>query len=420
MEKKFVSRVSETLPDRRGRYAEESPGTAARLAVVCDFPEEGWASMDLAAEMLLRELPAGRAVRVCPPFRRRAGRLPWLGRRRAAFNLDRLLNRLWDYPRYLRGRREEFALFHLCDHSYAQLVHVLPAERTGVMCHDLDTFRCLLEPLQEPRPAWFRAMARHVLAGLRKAAAVFYTTEAVRRGIEAFGLVEPARLVHAPNGVSAEFTPEGEAEDVTAFVASATGGLPYVLHVGSCIPRKRVDVLLDVFSAVRRQAPGLLLVQVGGEWTAPQREQLGRLGLGASIIQLRGLPRRQLAGLYRQASAVLQPSEAEGFGLPVVEALACGAVVLASDIPVLREVGAPGAVFCPVADVAAWGEQLSRVLTDPGAAPPRSARLAQGRRYTWEAHARTVAEAYARLLGGAGLAPGPRHPSFMRPGRECR
>jgi glycosyltransferase involved in cell wall biosynthesis len=407
MEKTFVSEVSETLPDRRRRRADEPPGTAGRLAVVCDFPEEGWPSMDLAAEMLLRELPADRAGRVCPRFRPRAGRLPWLGRRRAAFNLDRLVNRLWDYPRYLRGRRHEFAQSHLCDHSYAQLVHVLPAERTAVMCHDVDTFRCLLEPGREPRPAWFRAVARHVLAGLRKAAVVFYTTEAVRRSIEAFGVIDPDRLVHAPNGVSAEFTPDGEADDVAAFVASATAGRPYVLHVGSCIPRKRIDVLLDVFAAVRRQAPGLLLVQVGGDWTAPQRERLGRLGLGASVVQLRGLERRHLAGLYRRAAAVLQPSEAEGFGLPVVEALACGAVVLASDIPVLREVGGAGAVYCPVADVAAWGEQLGPVLADPEAAPPRSARLAQGRRYTWAAHARTIAAAYAGLSGGLSLATDP-------------
>ena len=72
---------------------------SSRLAVVADYPEEGWPSMDLAAEMLLSEAPrAGgpRAERVCPAFRRRLGRLPWLGRRRLAVNADRLLNRFLD------------------------------------------------------------------------------------------------------------------------------------------------------------------------------------------------------------------------------------------------------------------------------------------------------------------------------------
>jgi glycosyltransferase involved in cell wall biosynthesis len=401
MANQFVSPVSAALPDGLRTQVEESPGAPPRLAVVCDFLEEGWASMDLAAEMLLRELPPGRAAPVRPAFRRRAGRLPWLRNRPAAFNLDRLLNRLWDYPRHLRRRRHEFTAFHLCDHSYAQLVHVLPAERTGVLCHDLDTFRCLLEPEREPRPAWFRAVARHILCGLRKAAVVFYTTEAVRRSIEAFGLIDPARLVPAPNGVSAEFTPGDPDQTGVAWADSVTGGRPFVLHVGSCIPRKRIDVLLAVVAAARRQFPDLRLVQVGGAWTPPQREQLGRLGLGGAAVQLRGLDRRQLAALYRQAAVVLQTSEAEGFGLPVVEALACGAAVLASDIPALREVGGAAVVFRPVADVPAWTERLCQLLADPDSAPPRWARVARGRLFTWQAHARTILDAYDRLLDRA-------------------
>ncbi len=373
-------------------------GRPLKLAVLCDFPEEGWPSMDLAAEMVLRELHARHAgqfdaVRVCPPFRRRAGLVPGFWRSDPAHNADRLVNRLWDYPRHLRWAGK-FDLFHVCDHSYAQLVHALPPGRTGVFCHDLDAFRSVLEPGQESRPAWFRAMARHVLAGLQKAAVVFYSTQAVRRSIEDHGLIDPARLVEAPYGVSAEFVAEGPE---TAAVATATGGRPFVLHVGSCIRRKRVDVLLDVFASLRRQHADLQLVQVGGEWTAAQRDQIVRLGLTPAVIQLRNLERRELADFYRRAAVVLQPSEAEGFGLPIIEALACGAAVVASDLPVLREVGGEAAVYCPVADVGAWHAAVAGLLAEAGAAPPREARLARARRYSWETQARTIAEAYLRL-----------------------
>ena len=95
------------------------------------------------------------------------------------------------------------------------------------------------------------------------------------------------------------------------------------------------------------------------------------------------------------------PSEAEGFGLPVIEALACGAAVVASDLPVLREVGGAAVTYRPVGDVPAWAEAVTRTLADPGAAPPREVRLAQAARYSWAEHARVIAAAYARLGGGA-------------------
>jgi glycosyltransferase involved in cell wall biosynthesis len=370
----------------------------ARLAVVCDYPEEGWPSMDLVAEMLLHQLRTRhadrvQAERVCPPFRRRLGVLPWVGRRDACRNADRLVNRLWDYPRYLRHHAAAFDLFHLCDHSYAQLVHVLPAERTGVYCHDLDTFRCLLEPRRERRPRWFRAMARHILRGLQKAALVFYSTSPLRTQIERHGLVDPARLVHAPYGVATEFTPAPEeAADLPAGVRP-----PFVLHVGSCIPRKRIDALLDVFARARASFAGLRLVQVGGEWTVAQREQIARLGIGDAVIQLRGLDRPQLAACYRAAAVLLQPSEAEGFGLPIIEGLACGSLVVASDIPVLREVGGPAAVYCATGDVSQWSATVGRLLSDPASAPAPEVRAAQAQRYSWEAQARTIVAAYDRL-----------------------
>jgi glycosyltransferase involved in cell wall biosynthesis len=139
-------------------------------------------------------------------------------------------------------------------------------------------------------------------------------------------------------------------------------------------------------------------VKVGGEWSAGHREQIDRLGLGDAIIHARDAPRAELAEVYRRAGAVLVPSEAEGFGLPVIEALACGAAVVASDLPTLREVGGPAAMYAPVADVPAWVGLVARVLIDPAAAPPRADRLAVAGRYSWAAHAETIAAAYHRLL----------------------
>lgn len=345
--------------------------------------------MDLCADQLLTHLSPA-AEDLAPPFRRRVMRLPWLGRKRFAFNADRLLNRHMDLPRHLRRRASEFDLFHIVDHTYAHAVHALPPGRTGVFCHDLDAFRCLLDPARESRPAWFRAFARRTLTGLRKAAIVFYSTAAVREQIERRGLVDPSRLVHAPYGVSPEFTPDGP----------SGGGPPYLLHVGTCIPRKRIDVLLDVFAAARARRPDLRLVKVSGEWSPDQRERIERLGLGGVIDHRVNLDRGEVARYYRGAALVLLPSEAEGFGLPVIEALACGATVVASDLPVLREVGGEAVVYRPVGDVAAWAEAVTELLEQPGCAPARETRLRRASRFTWAAHAAAIAAAYHRLAGG--------------------
>src|SRR5436305_7361423 len=110
------------LRQRKGMAGADLP----RLGILRDFAEEGWPSMDLCAEMLTDQLRQHYLERLsvapmCPPYRRRFQRVPWLGRRRAAFNADRMLNRLWDYPRYARSQRVCADVFHVVDHSYAQV-----------------------------------------------------------------------------------------------------------------------------------------------------------------------------------------------------------------------------------------------------------------------------------------------------------
>ena len=375
-----------------------------RLAVICDYLEEEWPSMDLCAQMLLKHLQSEhaeslQAMPVRPTFQKRFQPIPWLGRKRVALNGDRLLNRFWHYPQYLSQRLADFDLFHVSDHTYAQLVHVLPPERTGVFCHDLDAFRSLLEPEQEPRPGWYKAMSRRILRGLQKAAVVFYSTAEVRKQIEHYGLLERSRLVHAPYGIASEFslTPK-HISSADQQLLEQISKAPFILHVGSCIPRKRIDVLLDVFAALRTKQPDLQLVKVSGDWTQSQQEQITRLNIGNSIIYLKGLERTTIATLYREASVVLLTSEAEGFGLPVIEALACGAIIAVSDIPVLREVGGSAAVYCPVGDVSTWVKTVEHLLERPTRAPERNLRLAHAQKYSWSAHAQTIAKAYLQLI----------------------
>jgi len=377
-------------------------GPPLRVALLPDFAEEGWPSMDLCAEMIYRHLAASTDGKITPylfepHYRRRLTRIPYFGRHPAARNADRLLNRFWDYPRALQRQRVGFDFFLLCDHSYSQLLHVLPPKRAGIFCHDLDAFRSVIEPEREPRPRWYRAMMARVLAGLRKAVVIFYSTQTIRAEIERHGLIEPERLVHAPHGASLEFTAEAiEAETPLSILPNTA----FLLHVGSCIPRKRIDVLLETFAMARLHTPDLRLLQIGGEWTASQQSMIDRLGIRPWLSQVRGITRAQLAACYRRAQLVLLPSEAEGFGLPLIEALACGAPVMASDLKVLREVGGSAAYYIPVGDLAAWKEQVSFAIRDPTHLPSRQNRLAHAKLFSWSAQAATIGSTYLRLAAG--------------------
>ncbi|HEX8272079.1 MAG TPA: glycosyltransferase family 1 protein [Longimicrobiaceae bacterium] len=401
---------------RGGTDPAAEAGPAPRVAVVCDLLEERWPSMDLVPDMLLRSLgemesPGVTAVRVRPSMRRRFTSEPAPGaggdayERRLRVNLDRALNRFWDYPRLMRRRRGEFDVFHVVDHAYGQLVHRLPPERTVVTCHDLHTFQCLLEPGRAPRSAAFRAMTGYVLRGLGRAGRVVFDTAAVRDEAVGRGLVAAERASVAHLGVDPACTPHAEpAADraAAALLGPARAGAPEVLHVGGTFARKRIDLLLRIFAEVKREVPAARLVRVGGPFTEEQARLAEELGVADAVAVLPFLDKAVLAAVYRRAALTVLPSEEEGFGLPVIEAMTCGTPVVASDLPVLREVGGAAATFVPTGDVAAWGDTVVGLLAEPAADPERwearrAASAAQASGFTWQEYARSMVKVYREV-----------------------
>jgi glycosyltransferase involved in cell wall biosynthesis len=380
-----------------------------RLAVICDYREENWPSMDLVAEMLLENLRRDHAevieaTRLAPLMRRRFTRAS--SGNGLLFKADRLLGRFRDYPRYLRRRRAEFDLFHIVDHSYAHLAHELPPERTVVTCHDLDTFRCLLPGSTERRSLPFRKMTRRILTGLQRAARVVCDSAATRDELLSYELVAPDRLVVIPNGVHPSCSPETDSSadaEATMLLGPAAPDSLELLHVGSTIARKRIDLLLKVFAAVRRDFPCARLIRVGGRLTFEQMKLAEQLGITGSLIVLPHLERDVLAAVYRRAALLLQPSEREGFGLPVVEALACGTPVVASRLAVLREVAGDAAVYCAVGDLSSWAESVTRLLFERSERVEqwnerRAAAIRQAAKFSWAACAEKTLAVYRQLL----------------------
>jgi glycosyltransferase involved in cell wall biosynthesis len=317
--------------------------------------------------------------------------------------LDRAIARQWDYARHLR-RVGGFDVYHVVDHTYANLVHRLPSGRTVVTCHDVDAFRSILEPEAERRSPPYRWMSRRILDGLREAAHVMCDSDATRDALAGLARLPQDRLSVIRNGADATgWSDSGAASDLEAGRLLGAPRRHDLLHVGSTIPRKRIDLLLDVFARVRAALPDARLIRAGGQFTADQRVRARELGVLDAIVVLPFVDRATLSAVYRRAAVTLLPSEREGFGLPLVETLACGTPVVASDIPVLREVGGDAASYATLGDVTAWCDTVLALLRERDASPDawrarREAARARAADFSWSHYTAGVVNVYRTVV----------------------
>lgn len=377
------------------------------VAIIADLAEERWPSMDLVAQMIHDHLalrPGQVHVDLIKPTMRRrlSGPATFAGR---FYNFDRLCNRFWDYPRALRRLRDRYDVFHVIDQSYAQLVHELPAARTIVTCNDLDVFRSVLDSNASGRPFWFRVMTRRVLSGFRKAAFICCISDATRKELEWKALVPPERVMTLHIGVHPSFKPEADALAGAKAERLLGGSLKGagLLHVGSTIPRKRIDLLLTLFAAISRSLPDARLIRVGGSLTPAQERLAERLGIADRVISLPFLEPAVLAAVYRRSDLLLLTSESEGFGLPILEAMACGTPVAARGIPAAREVGGDAIVYLSGDDPEIWAAEVIDELRELKGNPARledrvRSGLRQAAQFSWDATADRLIGIYQQVI----------------------
>jgi glycosyltransferase involved in cell wall biosynthesis len=199
--------------------------------------------------------------------------------------------------------------------------------------------------------------------------------------------------------VPVEITPLGVSDHFFDEAVRRVDGMPtqYLLHVGNRHAHKNIDVLLRSFAGLMRQHADLHLV-LCGNFLPSERSQLEALGIADRTVCVR-VSDDQLPALYAHAVAFVFPSRYEGFGLPVVEAMASGCPVIMSDVPALLEVAADVALSFAPDDGDALVELVNRVIGDPAL---RSRMIAAGRvrarDYSWRRTALRTAAAYGRIL----------------------
>lgn len=236
----------------------------------------------------------------------------------------------------------------------------------------------------------------------RRARRVITISEAARQDLHRFLGVPLERIVVAPPGVDERFRPLPPAE-VTAFRARVNAPERFILHVGTLQPRKNLPTLLDAFSRLPAHDVGLVLVGDKGWHYAEIFQRIEALGLSQRVLLAGYAPDEDLPLWYNAASLLVFPSVYEGFGLPVAQAMACGAPVVAANTSSIPEVVGEAAILFDPQDTDALTTALNRALTEPGLAIELRARgLARAERFSWQSSAATLAAVYQQVLSEAG------------------
>ncbi|MCB0064004.1 MAG: glycosyltransferase family 4 protein [Caldilineaceae bacterium] len=279
------------------------------------------------------------------------------------------------------------------------LVNVLPlaTKLPGIVTvHDLSFVR-----MQEKLPAAKRWYLAHLCrASVHKAVRVIAVSQQTADDLISEFQVAPHKITVVPNGVAPHFRPQSAA---TVANLRQTHNLPprFLLYLGTLEPRKNLPLLIRAYARWRQSAGATVddvhLILAGGKgWFYAEIFQLVRELALTEWVHFPGfVPDAELPTWYSAAEGFIYPSLFEGFGLPVLEAMACGTPVICSDIPVLREVVGESALTVIATDEGALAAQIGQLLTEPTLRAELLQRgLRQAQRFSWQASAQRTWELY--------------------------
>lgn len=357
---------------------------SGKVLLVPDLALEGWPSMERYARALAQRLP----VSVPASAQTITG--------------PRYVARYVTYPRALKAELP-VALAHIADHSYAHCLAALPGAPSVVTIHDLFPVRVMKEGGGGVRSMVRNGLLQRTMRWVRRADRLIAITQFVAEEAARLLEVPENRIRVAPVGVDAAFFGPVHEEVVAdrrrGWLSGTSAGADAVilLHVGLCVPRKRIDIVIGTLAELRRRGVNAVLVQIGGHFTPAHHVAISAAGLDAFTVQESSVSEPSLIAAYHSADVLLMPSAYEGFGFPIIEALAAGLPVVSSGAGGMREAGGEAAFVVEAEEPARYADAIGAASEDPNRGDRRERGIAHATALSWDATAEKVRAVYREL-----------------------
>lgn len=370
-----------------------------RVAILRRIPQTSF-SMDVYAEGLVSGLKAVRPdweiIEIAPRSNSKNSKKKSLFQGIADY-----FERYWHYPSRLQKQQAD--IFHIIDHSDGHLSRWLGKNRQPnvVTCHDLIN---LIQPEnvydQAKLPAISMAVWKYAIAGMHTADHIITVSSHTAQDVVQQLNIQPDKITVVPDAVESMFT-RLSAQEINSFrqekgIDSETFCL---LNVGSNHPRKNVFTTLKVLQVLQDKGLPIHYWKVGADFTAEQKEFIHSHKLENFISYLGKPDKHELVKIYNAADVLLAPSLYEGFGMTVIEAMACGTAVITANVTSLPEVAGDAAILVAPTDISAIVQAVCRLIEDKSYLNMLVERgLTRAEAFTWEKTADQIATIYEKIL----------------------
>jgi glycosyltransferase involved in cell wall biosynthesis len=359
-------------------------------------------SMEVYADNLIAGLKAVRpnweVEEIAPIPWSRSGKL-W----QSGIGLRKYYETFWQHPKAVS--KLDADVFHIIDQSDGHIANWLKKQGKSVVitCHDLVQFVYPEILLNQSRiPAISMAMWRYSVEGMKRADHIVTVSDHTAKDVNKFLNIEPQKITTVPNGLEAQYRLlDAQTKKVLKKRFTTSPEKFHLLNVGSTHQRKNILTVLKVLKNLKDRDFPVCLWRTGGRFTIEQQNFIKKHSLESGIIDLGHPDKETLVQIYNAADVLVAPSLYEGFGLTIIEAMACGLPVITSNVSSLPEVSGDAAILVNPIDTNEISNAVIKLVEEPSYRQNFVRKgLSRSQNFTWVKSAQKIASIYERAFPG--------------------